>query len=99
MEKLNPGYALPAHEADVERPAERSMEIREHHQTRRVEFLEAIASGADTGYKISRIVFARRTEAMQQFMALSETLAHLDALVVEDRLTRSEDEDPIYALV
>ena len=99
VEKLNPGYALPAHEADVERPAERSMEIREHHQTRRVEFLDAVASGADTGYKISRVVFARRTEPMQQFMALSETLAHLDALVVEDRLTRSEDEDPIYALV
>ncbi len=65
----------------------------------RARILDVIASGADAGYKISRVVFARRTEPMQQFMALSETLAHLDALVVEDRLTRSEDEDPIYALV
>ena len=36
---------------------------------------------------------------MQQYMALSETLAHLDAMVVEGALSRSEDEDAIYAVI
>lgn len=98
VEELNPGYALPAHEADVDHPAERSAEIRAHHQERRREMLEAVEGGARTGYAISRIVFAKRTEPMQQYMALSETLAHLDALVLEGALSASEDEDAIYAV-
>lgn len=98
IEALDPGYALPAHEADVEHPAERSAEIRAHHQHRRQAALEAIEGGARTAYGISRVVFARRTEPMQQFMALSETLAHLDALVVEGAVRRSPDEDPVYSL-
>jgi glyoxylase-like metal-dependent hydrolase (beta-lactamase superfamily II) len=99
VEELNPGYALPAHEADVDHPAERSLEIREHHQDRRREMLEAVEGGARTGYAISRIVFAKRTEPMQQYMALSETLAHLDALVVEGALSASENEDAIYTVI
>ncbi len=98
IEELNPGYALPAHEADVDRPAERSVEIREHHQKRRREILDAIEAGARSGYEVSRRVFAKRTEPMQQYMALSETLAHLDALVVEGALARSEEDDPRYTL-
>ncbi|HJN93655.1 MAG TPA: MBL fold metallo-hydrolase, partial [Dehalococcoidia bacterium] len=80
IEDLAPGYALPAHEADVEQPAERSVEIRDHHQVRRRQILETIEAGSRTGYEISRVVFAERTEPMQQYMALSETLAHVDAL-------------------
>jgi hypothetical protein len=32
-------------------------------------------------------------------MALSETLAHVDALVVEGAVSRTEDDDPIYATI
>ncbi len=99
IEELAPGYALHAHEADVEQPAERSAEIRDHPQDRRRQILEAIEAGSRTGYEISRLVFAKRTEPMQQYMALSETLAHVDALVVEGAVSRTEDDDPIYATI
>ncbi len=67
-------------------PAERVGELLEHHQVRRQRCMDAVVSGASSGWDISRLVFPRATGFYDQRMALFETVAHLEALKVEGRL-------------
>ena len=87
--ELNPALALPAHERVIDRPAERAGEILEHHQERRQHILDAV-DGGDRGIRdIAVAVFPKRAgDRMQLAMAMAETVAHLEALVEEDKLRR-----------
>ena len=97
IERLNPSLALPAHEAVIDHPAERAGVIREHHQGRRQLVLDAMGFEAKVAKDISDIVFKGRTGAAQEFFALAETLAHLEALVIEGGVERvGPDEDLRY---
>jgi glyoxylase-like metal-dependent hydrolase (beta-lactamase superfamily II) len=90
VERLNPALALPAHEAFIEHPAERAAEIRAHHHDRRQAILDALGGRLTQPAEVARRVFKDRTGPMQEFFALSETLAHLEALVLEGALERDE---------
>lgn len=90
VQELNASIALPAHEAIIEHPAERAVEILEHHQTRRQDMLNAVADGNHTVKDIAIRTFPKRAkDRMQLTMAMSETVAHLEALVEEGELVRS----------
>ncbi len=99
--ELNPSVALPAHERIIERPAERAGEILEHHQVRRGEIVDAVAGGKSTIKEIAIAVFPKRAHDRGQLtMAMSETVAHLEALVEEGVLSREgEGVDRGYGLV
>ncbi len=99
--QLNPSVALPAHEAVIAHPAERAAEILEHHQTRRQEMLDAVADGQHAIVDIAVQTFPKQAhDRMQLTMAMSETVAHLEALVAEGQLTRAGDGvDRRYRLV
>ena len=80
---------LPAHEAVVERPAERIAEILAHHVERRGSAVAAIEAGETGLTGIAARVFAKRWgDPMQRAFATAETLAHLEALVVDGALAR-----------
>ena len=90
--ELNPSLALPAHERVIEHPAERAGEILEHHQERRQRILEAVADGDGSIREVAIAVFPKRAgDRMQLAMAMSETVAHLEALVEEGDLRRDGD--------
>ena len=83
------GTVLPAHEAVVDRPAERIAEILAHHVERRASAVAAIESGQTGLTGIAARVFAKRWgEPMQRAFATAETLAHLEALVADGALAR-----------
>jgi len=90
VERLNPALALPAHEAFIDHPAERAAAIRAHHGERRQAVLNALGGRPTEAAKVARRVFKDRTGPMQEFFALSETLAHLEALVLEGAVEREE---------
>ena len=100
VQELSSLIALPAHEAIIEHPAERAAEILEHHQTRRQEMLNAVSDGKHSVKDIAIQTFPKRAhDRMQLTMAMSETVAHLEALVEEGPLARSgEGVDRRYRL-
>ncbi len=92
IQELNASIALPAHEAIIERPAERAAEILEHHQLRRRDMLNAASDGHHSVKDIAIQTFPKRAkDRMQLTMAMSETVAHLEALVEEGELNRAGD--------
>ena len=98
--ELNPALALPAHERVIEHPADRAAEILDHHQERRRHILDAVDGGDRTIRDVAVAVFPKRAaDRMQLAMAMSETVAHLEALVEEGKLRRSgRDTARSYAL-
>ena len=88
VERLGPRRALPAHEGPVEDVAARCREIAEHHQTRRDQVLAEISVQPRTAPEIAALIFRGREGGMHKMLALSETEAHLDALVEEGLLVR-----------
>ena len=89
VEALGFETVLPAHEAVVERPNERIGEILAHHVDRKAQAIEAIESGESNVLGIAAQLFAKRWDVpMQRAFAMAETLAHLEALVVDGALAR-----------
>jgi glyoxylase-like metal-dependent hydrolase (beta-lactamase superfamily II) len=101
VERLAPRRALPAHEGPIEDVAVRCREIAEHHQARREQVLAEIRVRPQTAQEIAALIFRGREGGMHEMLALSETEAHLDALVEEGLLVRLGDEttpEPSYEL-
>ncbi len=100
VERLRPAVALPAHEGVIENAAERTREIRLHHRKRRERVLAALESEGRTAQAIMPHVFKSRHLGMHAMLALSETYAHLEALV-QERAVHREDGlgEPLYRIV
>ena len=109
VERLSPKVALPAHEAVIEDAAERTREIRVHHAKRREKVLGVLGAGGSAGGRTARAVmpevFKHRHLGMHAMLALSETYAHLEALVQEGEVVRDDgmgedgDGEPLYRVV
>ncbi len=91
IEHMAPARALPAHEAPIEDVPERARELRQHHEERRQDVLAVMSTQTRPALDIAKGVFRGREGGMQTFLALSETLAHLDALAIEGLVVREED--------
>jgi len=92
IEHMAPARALPAHEAFIEDVPERARELRQHHEERRQDVLGVMSPETRPALDIAKDVFRGREGGMQTFLALSETLAHLDALVREGLVLREDGE-------
>ena len=80
---------LPAHERVVDRPAERIGEILAHHVERKGHAMDAIGTGRSDIAGVAEQIFAKRWgEPMQRAFAMAETMAHMEALVVDGALVR-----------
>jgi len=103
--QLDVNLVLPAHENIFTDLRKRVTEIIEHHNLRNSEILEAMKAGAKTAYDIStRITWMPelggvRFKDLAQWdkrMAVSETLAHLEAMIVNGKVDKFHKDSNIY---
>ncbi len=91
VERMAPRRALPAHETSIENPAGRCRELLQHHRDRREQVLAEIGTWSRTADEVAEKIFRGREGGMHRMLALSETEAHLEALVAEGILEHLED--------
>ncbi len=83
---------LPSHGPLVEDPAARVHELLVHHERRLQACLEALGPAPATAYEVSLQVFGGDLDHFGRWMALGETLSHLEHLV-QQGLASKLDED------
>jgi glyoxylase-like metal-dependent hydrolase (beta-lactamase superfamily II) len=93
---------LPAHGPVTASVHERVRELLSHHDVRLQATLGAVADGAGTGWEAAgRLPWTRRLRALDQLdlynqgLAVSETMAHLDVLVLRGLLRCTQREDGV----
>lgn len=101
--ELDADLVLPAHGEPFHGVSRRVQELLAHHDEREAEVLEAVSHGERTGYEVAgALPWTRRRRSLsdlpsvQQRMALTETLAHLEELRVRGLVTRERRNDRIY---
>jgi len=97
VQRFKVDLVLPAHGGVFPEHARRANQIIQHHQFRCQEVLDAVRREAHTGYDVARRVFAFDVDSplTYQFPATFETLAHLEYLRHEGRVTREDGEEQI----
>jgi glyoxylase-like metal-dependent hydrolase (beta-lactamase superfamily II) len=95
---------LPAHGPVCDSTHERVNELLDHHETRLAQTLEAASGGPVTAYQAaSAIPWTRRQrkfadlEPMNQLLAIGETAAHLEVLVLRGELARHTSPEGVVA--
>ncbi len=93
---------LPAHGPVCDSTHDRVNELLDHHETRLRQILEAASGGPVTAYQTaSAIPWTRRQhklaelEPMNQLLAVGETAAHLEVLVLRGQLARHTSPDGV----
>lgn len=93
---------LPAHGPVAPSVHARVDELLDHHEQRLTESAKAVEQGADTAAEAARVLrWTRRLrhfdelDRLNQMLAVTETMAHLDVLVLRGWLTVSVDPDGI----
>jgi glyoxylase-like metal-dependent hydrolase (beta-lactamase superfamily II) len=89
---LETNLLLPSHGPLVEDPAARIHELLEHHDHRLQACLDATGATPTTAYDISLRVFGGSLDHLGRWMALGETLSHLEHLVQQGLVTKMEEE-------
>jgi glyoxylase-like metal-dependent hydrolase (beta-lactamase superfamily II) len=102
MFRLPDALLLPAHGPVAGSVHQRVTELLAHHENRLAASAAAVAAGADTAYAAAlALPWTRREKAFSeldpenQLLAVAETAAHLDVLVLQRRLTSSTSPDGI----
>jgi glyoxylase-like metal-dependent hydrolase (beta-lactamase superfamily II) len=83
---------LPSHGPVVEDPEARIQELLEHHDRRLRACLEAMGSSPTTAYDVSLQVFSGSLDHFGRWMALGETLSHLEHLVHQGQVAKTEED-------
>lgn len=103
VRELPDTWLLPAHGPVVESAHTRIDELLEHHRTRLDEALAAVRSGAATTHDVAKILrWTSRGRTLDQLdpfnamLAVLETKAHLDLLVVQGRLRAETVDEVVY---
>jgi len=84
--KLDVAFAFPSHGPVMRNPGERVQELLLHHDRRKEAILTALGNERKSAHQLSVAIFGNRASYLEDWMAFSETLAHLALLVSEDRL-------------
>jgi glyoxylase-like metal-dependent hydrolase (beta-lactamase superfamily II) len=90
IEQLAPRVAYTGHKDPVLDPARRAREIRAHHEERLAAAQAALDGHAQSAYAISLRLFPEELAPALRRFATAETLAHLERLVMEGRIERTE---------
>jgi glyoxylase-like metal-dependent hydrolase (beta-lactamase superfamily II) len=89
IERLDADLALPGHEKPFADPARRVREIKEHHGLRAERVAEIISAGAESVWDVTLELFKEeieRGDELQLFLALKETIGHLEMLIENGRI-------------
>lgn len=82
---------FPSHGPMVEDPETRIHELLQHHDRRLQGCLEVLGSTATTAYAVSLQLFGTALDAFGRWMALGETLSHLEHLVHLGLISKTEE--------
>lgn len=105
VRQLDVDLVLPAHEQTFTNLQTRIEEIIEHHETRNAEILTALKTQSKTTYEISTEIMWMRDVGARPFrdltpmdkrMAVTEALAHMEALRIGGRVDKLQRESIIY---
>jgi hypothetical protein len=77
----------------VEDPETRIRELLRHHDRRLQSCLEALGSTPQTAYAVSLQVFGTALDHFGRWMAMAETLAHLEHLVHQGQVVKADGSD------
>ncbi|MBB3255501.1 glyoxylase-like metal-dependent hydrolase (beta-lactamase superfamily II) [Paraburkholderia bannensis] len=86
---------LPSHGKPFRGVRTRIAQLREHHDARLAEVLEACASKPQCAADIVPLMFRRKLDMHQLTFAMGEALAHLHLLWLDGKLTRTTSEDGV----
>lgn len=99
MFQLPDARLLPAHGPVTDSVHQRVTELLAHHEERLAASAKAVHQGAATSYQVARALgWTRRhrsfddLDPFNQLLAVSETAAHLDVLVLQGRLSSATDQ-------
>ena len=81
---------LPSHGPLVEDPETRIHELLQHHEHRLQSCLDALGSVPQTAYEVSLQLFGSSLDHFGRWMAMGETLSHLEHLVHKDQVVKLE---------
>jgi glyoxylase-like metal-dependent hydrolase (beta-lactamase superfamily II) len=86
---------LPSHGLVVEDPESRIHELLQHHDHRLQGCLEVLGPTPTTAYAVSLQVFGTALDVVGRWMALGETLSHLEHLVHQGLVSKIDDGDGV----
>jgi hypothetical protein len=89
---------LPSHGALVDDPERRIDELLQHHEHRLQHCLEALGNAPTTAYAVSLEVFGTGLDAFGRWLALGETLSHLEHLTHQGQVAKLEEDEQAYYL-
>ncbi len=84
-----PALVLPAHGRPFSDAPARVKVLAAHHKRRLEQIVEIVGDGKKTGWEVALALWGPRENLYEKRLALQEALAHLQALAVESRLTKS----------
>lgn len=84
-----PALVLPAHGRPFSDAPARVKVLDAHHKRRLEQIVEIVGGGERTGWEVALALWGPRENLYEKRLALQEALAHLQALAVESRLTKS----------
>lgn len=83
---------LPSHGLPFRGIAARVAQLRQHHDARLAELVEAVGASAVFAADIVPVLFRRELDTQQRFFAVGEAIAHLNHLVAAGTLDRETDD-------
>jgi glyoxylase-like metal-dependent hydrolase (beta-lactamase superfamily II) len=89
--KLGAKRLLPSHGPMVEDPDTRIHELLQHHDRRLQACLQVLGASPTTAYEISLQIFGTALDAFGRWLALGETLSHLEHLVHAGVVSSAEE--------
>jgi len=95
MAALEPRQVLPAHGRPFADIASRVDALTSHHQRRLEQIVEILGKEDKTGWRVALDLWGRRENLYEKRLALQEGLAHLQALAVEGRVSKSVTPDSV----
>ena len=95
MAALEPRQVLPAHGRPFADIASRVDALTSHHQRRLEQIVEILGKEEKTGWRVALDLWGRRENLYEKRLALQEGLAHLQALAVEGRVSKSVTPDSV----
>jgi glyoxylase-like metal-dependent hydrolase (beta-lactamase superfamily II) len=84
-----PALILPAHGRPFTDAPRRVAQLVSHHKRRLERIVEIVTAGRRSGWRVALDLWGPRDNLYEKRLALQEGLAHLQALAVEGRLTKS----------
>ena len=95
MAGLQPRQVLPAHGRPFTEIATRVDGLTSHHKRRLDQIVEILGEGQKTGWRVALDLWGSRENLYEKRLALQEGLAHLQALAVEGRVSKSVTPDSV----